>query len=59
MESVEKKPQRQKLTATPEVIARRVTALEKIHKLNPYREITDPVKWQREIREDRPLPGRD
>jgi hypothetical protein len=44
VESVEKKPQRQKLTATPEVIARRMTALEKIHKLNPNREITDPVK---------------
>jgi len=46
-------------TATPEMIARRVTALEKIRKLNPYREITDPVEWQREMREDRPLPGRD
>lgn len=33
-------------------------ALEKAAALNPYREITDPVAWQREQREDRPLPGR-
>jgi len=59
VESLEEKPMRRKLTATPEMIARRVTALEKIRKLNPYRDITDPVEWQREIREDRPLPGRD
>ncbi len=50
---------RQKLTATPEMIARRVKALEKIRKLNPYREISDPVEWQREMREDRPMPERD
>jgi hypothetical protein len=61
VESVEiqEKPKRQKLTATPEMIARRVSALEEIRKLNPYRDITDPVEWQREMREDRPLPGRD
>jgi antitoxin component of MazEF toxin-antitoxin module len=27
--------------------------------LKPFREIEDPVAWQREIRKDRPLPGRD
>ena len=59
VESVLEKPQRQKLTATPETIARRAAALEKLRKLNPYRDITDPVVWQREMREDRPLPGRD
>lgn len=59
VESVEENPQRQKLTATPEMIARRSLALEKIRKLNPYRDITDPLIWQREMREDRPLPGRD
>jgi hypothetical protein len=59
VESMEAKPKRQKLTATPEMIARRVTALEKIRKINPYREIADPVEWQREMREDRPLPNRD
>lgn len=59
VESVEEKPKRQKLTATPEMIARRVTALERIRKLDPYRNITDPAEWQQEMREDRPLPGRD
>ena len=52
-------PKRRKLTATPEMIARRAAALEEIRRLNPYRDITDPVAWQREMREDRPLPGRD
>ena len=59
VESVEDKPKRRKLTATPEMIARREAALEDVRKLNPYRDITDPVKWQCEMREDRPLPGRD
>jgi hypothetical protein len=59
VESVEEKPLRQKLTATPAMIARRVEALEKIRTLNPYRGIADPLEWQREMREDRPLPGRD
>ena len=27
--------------------------------LNPFAEIKDPVAWQREIRKDRPLPGRE
>jgi len=59
VESMGDKPKRQKLTATPEMIARRESALSNVRKLNPYRDITDPVEWQREIREDRPLPGRD
>lgn len=33
--------------------------LEKLAETNPFAEITDPVAWQREIRKDRPLPGRD
>jgi hypothetical protein len=33
-------------------------ALEKAVALNPYRDIKDPVAWQREQRQDRPLPGR-
>ena len=37
----------------------RMVALEELRKLNPFREIIDPVAWQREIRKDRPLPGRD
>ncbi len=59
VESVEEKPKRRQLTATPEMIARREAALENVRKINPYRDITDPVEWQREIREDRPQQGRD
>ena len=59
VESMEEKPKRQKLTAAPEMIARREAALENVRRLNPYRDITDPAAWQRETREDRPLPGRD
>ena len=33
--------------------------LARIHESNPFREIDDPVAWQREIRKDRPLPGRE
>jgi hypothetical protein len=28
-------------------------------KLGTFAEITDPVEWQRQIRKDRPLPGRE
>jgi hypothetical protein len=49
---VEEKPLRRKLTATPEKNAIREIAMEKIRKLNPYRQIVDPVEWQREIRQD-------
>ena len=50
---------RQKLTATPEMIEQRMAALERVRKLNPYRDIADPVAWQREMREDVKLPGRE
>lgn len=36
-----------------------VPALEKLAELGTFSEIEDPVAWQREIRKDRPLPGRD
>lgn len=52
-------PKRRTPVATPEMIAARLAALEEVRKLNPYREITDPVAWQREIREDVVLPGRE
>jgi hypothetical protein len=45
VESMDEKPKRQKLTATPEMIARRKVAMEEIRKLDPYREINDPVTW--------------
>lgn len=44
--------------ATPAMLRRRLEALEQLRVLNPFRELTDPVAWQREIRQDRPLPGR-
>ncbi len=34
-------------------------ALKELRKRGTFKEITDPVAWQREIRKDRPLPGRD
>jgi hypothetical protein len=34
-------------------------ALEAVAASNPFRDIVDPVEWQREIRKDRPLPGRE
>lgn len=49
---------RARLTAPPEMVARRKAALAEIRRLNPYRDITDPVAWQQEIRQDRPLPLR-
>lgn len=33
-------------------------ALEQAVALNPYGDIADPVSWQQEQRQDRPLPGR-
>ncbi|MCC6795994.1 MAG: hypothetical protein IT366_12825 [Candidatus Hydrogenedentes bacterium] len=49
-----------KLCATPEMVARRMEALEALRALGGLSDvIPDPVAWQREMREDRPLPGRD
>jgi hypothetical protein len=47
------------LRATPEMLRRRHEAFERLRQLNPFREMADPVAWQREIRKDRPLPGRE
>ena len=41
------------------MIEQRMAALERVRKLNPYRDIADPVAWQREMREDVKLPGRE
>jgi hypothetical protein len=53
------KAKRPKLIATPEMLAARKAALDAVRKLDPYRALADPVAWQREIRQDRPLPFRD
>ncbi len=34
-------------------------ALQTLAELGTFADITDPVEWQRQIRKDRPLPGRD
>ena len=33
-------------------------SLEKLAKMKVFSDIKDPVEWQRQIRKDRPLPGR-
>ena len=33
-------------------------SLDKLARLKVFADITDPVDWQRQIRKDRPLPGR-
>lgn len=38
---------------------RTAEALENLAAANAFSEISDPVGWQRDIRKDRPLPGRD
>jgi hypothetical protein len=59
---------RVKVTATLELAhdetepAMRVAALAALKRLRSrgtFREVSDPVAWQREIRNDRPLPGRE
>jgi hypothetical protein len=36
-----------------------LAALCKLRELGTFKMITDPMAWQGEIRQDRPLPGRD
>ena len=38
---------------------RMVAALEALATRSALRDISDPVAWEREVRRDRPLPGRD
>lgn len=46
--------------ATPEMLRRRKQALQELRALGGLRDvISDPAAWQRELRQDRPLPGRD
>ena len=46
--------------ATPEMLRQRKEALAALRALGGLKDvIPDPVAWQREQREDRPLPGRD
>jgi hypothetical protein len=51
---------RTKLIATPEMLERRKAALAGLRAMGGLHEvIPDPAAWQRDIRKDRPLPGRD
>ena len=53
-------PKRVIPTATPEMLAKRAAAFEAIRALGGLKDvIPDPVAWQREIREDVALPGRE
>ena len=46
--------------ATPKMLHQRREALAALRKLGGLQDvIPDPMAWQRELREDRPLPGRD
>ena len=48
------------MRATPGMLHRRKEAFQALRALGGLREvIPDPVAWQRELRQDRPLPGRD
>ncbi len=51
----------ERFSATPAVNAgeRMAVALEKLATSQAVAGIEDPVAWQREVRRDRPLPGRD
>jgi antitoxin component of MazEF toxin-antitoxin module len=44
---------------TPQDKAKIQALWKELQALKPFRGISDPVAWQREIRKDRPLPGRD
>lgn len=39
--------------------ARIRSLFKQLQELGAYKDIKDPVAWQREIRKDRPLPGRE
>lgn len=54
------KPKKQMPPATPEMLAARKKALQELREMGGLRDvIPDPLAWQKEIRQDRALPGRD
>ena len=46
-------------TAEAERRKRLKKAFQTLAEMRTFSEITDPVEWQRQIRKDRPLPGRE
>ena len=52
--------QHRPLNATPEMAQKRKAALQQLRDMGGLSDvITDPAAWQRELRRDRTLPGRD
>jgi hypothetical protein len=47
------KAPRPHFVASPEMLARRKAAMAEVRRLDPYRDIDDPVAWQREQRNGR------
>lgn len=45
--------------SAPERGAKAAALLEELARRNTFSEIVDPIEWQREIRKDRQLPGRE
>jgi hypothetical protein len=65
---VELRKSKLKLTATIQAVRElnerptredALAALRKLRELGTFKQIIDPVAWQRELRKDRVLPGRD
>ena len=60
VEDIDARIIRQIPTATPEILAKRVAAFDGLRTLGGLGDmIPDPLAWQREMREDSPLPGRE
>ena len=63
LEQVRQRAGLQRRQLPPEEQERRkqaaLEALAELREASPFLDIADPVAWQREIREDRPLPCRD
>jgi hypothetical protein len=63
LEQVRQRAGLQRRQLPPEELERRkqaaLQALTELRESNPYLDLADPVAWQREMRQDRPLPFRD
>lgn len=56
---IEQAMQKSVIDSEDQIRGRFAEALRKLQALNPFSGIPDPAAWQREVRKDRPLPGRD
>jgi len=56
---LQQQTQSERTAAAEKERGRRIkAALQTLAELGTFADITDPVEWQRQIRKDRPLPGR-